>query len=85
MATERKEKLIRVLQLMESTDEKSPMNANQIVEKLDDEYTLGDIDRRSIYRDISMLQYCGYKIKQWGVCDMFPRTSHVEMILEFSL
>lgn len=64
MATERKEKLIRVLQLMESTDAKSPMNASQIVEKLDSEYTLGDIDRRSIYRDISMLQYCGYQITQ---------------------
>lgn len=64
MATERKEKLIRVLQLMESTDDKSPMNANQIVDKLDKDYTLGDIDRRSIYRDISMLQYCGYKIRQ---------------------
>ena len=64
MATERKEKLIRVLQLMESTDEKSPMNASQIVDKLDSEYTLGDVDRRSIYRDISMLQYCGYQIRQ---------------------
>jgi len=64
MATERKEKLIRVLQLMESTDEKSPMNASQIVDKLDNEYTLGDVDRRSIYRDINMLQYCGYQITQ---------------------
>lgn len=64
MAAERKEKSIRVLQIMETTDEKSPLNANQIVEKLDSEYTLGVIDRRSIYRDISMLQYCGYQIKQ---------------------
>lgn len=64
MATERKEKLIRVLQLMEATDEKSPMNATQLVEKLDDQFTLGDVDRRSIYRDISMLQYCGYQISQ---------------------
>lgn len=64
MATERKEKLIRVLQLMESTDDKSPMNASQIVGKLDSVYTLGDVDRRSIYRDISMLQYCGYQITQ---------------------
>ena len=64
MAAERKEKSIRVLQIMETTDEKSPLNANQIVEKLDSEYTLGEIDRRSIYRDISMLQYCGYPIKQ---------------------
>ena len=67
MATEHKEKLIRVLQLMESTDEKSPMNANQIVEKLDSEYTLDDVERRSIYRDISMLQYCGYKIRQCNI------------------
>ena len=64
MAAERKEKSIRVLQIMETTDEKSPLNANQIVEKLDSEYTLREIDRRSIYRDISMLQYCGYPIKQ---------------------
>lgn len=64
MATERKEKLIRVLQLMETTDEKSPMNAKQIIEKLDMEYTLGAVERRSIYQDISMLQYCGYQITQ---------------------
>ena len=36
-------------------------------------------------RDSLELVKAGYKIKQWGVCDMFPRTSHVEMILEFSL
>ena len=38
MATETKEKLIRVLQLMQTTDEKTPMNATQIVEKLSTEY-----------------------------------------------
>jgi predicted DNA-binding transcriptional regulator YafY len=64
MATERKEKLIRVLQILESTDEKSPMNSDQIIEKLDCKYTLGKLDRRSIYKDIQMLQYCGYQIKQ---------------------
>lgn len=36
-------------------------------------------------RDSLELVNAGYKIKQWGVCDMFPRTSHVEMILEFTL
>ena len=40
------------------------MNASQIVEKLDSEYNLGDVDRRSVYRDISMLQYCRYRISQ---------------------
>ena len=34
-------------------------------------------------RDAQELLKGGYKIIKWGVCDMFPRTSHVEMILEF--
>lgn len=64
MATETKEKLIRVLQLMQTTDEKTPMNATQIVEKLSTEYELEGVDRRSIYRDIALLQDCGYDIIQ---------------------
>lgn len=63
---ERKEKLIRVLQIMQSTDEKSPMNAANIVERLSTKYELEDVDRRSIYRDMVLLQDCGYPIKQ---CD----------------
>lgn len=61
---ERKEKLIRVLQIIQATDEKSPLNATQIVNKLEDKYELRDIDRRSIYRDIDLLQTCGYNIEQ---------------------
>ena len=61
---ERKEKLIRVLQIMQSTDEKSPMNASQIVDQLANKYELRDVDRRSIYRDIVLLQDCGYFIEQ---------------------
>lgn len=64
MATERKEKLIRVLQILETTDKKTPINATSIVEKLENEYNVGKVDRRSIYRDIAMLQSCGYKIEQ---------------------
>lgn len=64
MATERKEKMLRVLQVMESTDEKSPLNAEQIIEKLNNRFTLGELERRSIYSDIKMLQYCGYKISK---------------------
>ena len=64
MATERKEKLIRVLQILETTDKKTPINATSIVEKLENDYNVGKVDRRSIYRDIAMLQSCGYKIEQ---------------------
>lgn len=64
MATERKEKLIRVLQILEGTDEKTPINATAIVSKLKNEYSVGTVDRRSIYKDIVMLQSCGYQIEQ---------------------
>jgi predicted DNA-binding transcriptional regulator YafY len=61
---ERKEKLIRILQLLETTDSKSPINATAIVDRLKNEYTVGDVDRRAVYRDIDMLIGCGYAIKQ---------------------
>ncbi len=64
MAVESKEKVIRVLQILESTDEKSTINASQIADRLNCDYTMGEVDRRSIYKDISMLQYCGYSIKK---------------------
>ena len=48
MATETKEKLIRVLQLMQTTDEKTPMNATQIVEKLSTEYELEGVPATSV-------------------------------------
>lgn len=64
MATERKEKLIRVLQILENTDAKTSINATAIVDKLENDYNVGTVDRRSIYRDITMLQSCGYQIEQ---------------------
>ena len=64
MATERKEKLIRVLQILENTDAKTSINATAIVDKLENDYNVGTVDRRSIYRDITMLQSCGYQIAQ---------------------
>jgi len=36
-------------------------------------------------RDTIELKKAGYRMVKWGVCDMFPRTTHVEMIMEFSL
>ena len=64
MATERKEKLIRVLQILESTDKNSPVNAKTITDRLNHDYDLEQVDRRSIYKDIVLLQNCGYSIKQ---------------------
>ena len=51
MGTDHKEKLIRVLQILEETDEKSPMNATQILKYLEEEYQIEQVDRRSVYRD----------------------------------
>ena len=49
MATERKEKLIRVLQIMQTTDEKTPLNATQIVKRLDTEYELEGVDVKDLH------------------------------------
>ena len=46
MGTDHKEKLIRVLQILEETDEKSPMNATQILKYLEEEYQIEQVDRR---------------------------------------
>lgn len=40
------------------------MNATQIAKRLDIEYELEGVERRSIYRDIALLQDCGYDIVQ---------------------
>lgn len=61
---ERKEKLIRILQILQSTDSKSPMNAKQIIDRLDRDFNVGKVERRGIYKDIVMLQSCGYPIEK---------------------
>ena len=64
MSTSHKEKIIRVLQLFQTTDEKTPMNAVQIRQKLEEEYGMENVHRTSIYGDVRLLQSCGYPIKQ---------------------
>ena len=59
-----KEKLLRVLQLLQDTDAHSPINATGIVERLENRFDLGKINRHSIYQDIAVLENCGYDIKQ---------------------
>lgn len=56
MSTPHKEKIIRVLQLFQTTDEKTPMNAVQISQKLEEEYGMENVHRTSIYDDVRLLQ-----------------------------
>src|SRR5574344_606776 len=60
---ESKEKLLRVIEILNSTDEKSPITAPGIVKILWNKYGV-KADRKSIYSDIDALEICGYKIKQ---------------------
>ena len=55
MSTPHKEKLIRVLQLFQTTDEKTPMNAVQVSQKLEEEYGMENVHRTSIYDDVRLL------------------------------
>ena len=64
MSTPHKEKLIRVFQLFQTTDEKTPMNAVQVSQKLEEEYGMENVHRTSIYDDVRLLQSCGYPIKR---------------------
>jgi len=57
-----KEKLIRVLQIIEKTDSQHTMNAKQIIDILEGKYNLQNVDRRAVYRDIKLLRECGYPI-----------------------
>ena len=57
MSTPHKEKIIRVLQLFQTTDEKTPMNAVQISQKLEEEYGMENVHRTSIYDDVRLLLY----------------------------
>ena len=57
MSTPHKEKLIRVLQLFQTTDEKTPMNAVQVSQKLEEEYGMENVHRTSIYDDVRLLPY----------------------------
>ena len=54
MSTPHKEKIIRVLQLFQTTDEKTPMNAVQISQKLEEEYGMENVHRTSIYDDVRL-------------------------------
>ena len=71
MGTDHKEKLIRVLQILEETDEKSPMNATQILKYLEEEYQM---NRSIAVLFIVILKCCNFvvmkyisvRIKRWA-------------------
>lgn len=71
MGTDHKEKLIRVLQILEETDEKSPMNATQILKYLEEEYQIEQVDRRSVIVILKccnfvVMKYISVRIKRWA-------------------
>ncbi len=61
---ETKEKLIRVLQIIQDTNESCPINANELITRLEREYDIAGVDRHSVYQDMAVLEKCGYPIKQ---------------------
>lgn len=63
MAKDQKNKLLRTLQIMETTNEKEPLNSAQINKRLA-EYGFEPSDRKSIYNDIVAIIECGYPVKQ---------------------
>lgn len=63
MAKDQKNKLLRTLQIMETTDEKSPVNSAQINKRLV-EYGFEPSNRKAIYNDIEAMIECGYPVKQ---------------------
>lgn len=57
------ETIIRLLQIMHTTDEKSPLNAPQIIDIMRNQYCQ-KMGRDTVYNGIQTLQYCGYDIRQ---------------------
>ena len=57
------ETMIRLLQIMHTTDEKSPLNAPQIIDIMRNQYRQ-KMGRDTVYNGIQTLQYCGYDIRQ---------------------
>lgn len=61
---ETKEKLLRVLQILQETNEACPVNAGELIKKLEYEYDISGVDRHSVYQDLAVLEKCGYPIRQ---------------------
>lgn len=59
-----KEVLIRVLQIMEGTDARTPMNSREINDALMSEFGMRRMDRKTISDNLTTLMSCGYPIRQ---------------------
>ena len=69
MGTDHKEKLIRVLQILEETDEKSPMNATQILKYLEEEYQIAIAVLFIVILkccNFVVMKYISVRIKRWA-------------------
>lgn len=55
-----KQKLLKILEILKETDELHPITANRIINRLKSEGI--DAERKSVLRDIGVLNECGYEI-----------------------
>ncbi len=61
---ESKNKLLSELKIMQETDSKTPIGAQEIITLLNDKYGVEGVERRSIYKDMALLESAGFGIKR---------------------
>ena len=61
---ETKEKLLRVLEILMDTDENSPVNATDVIKRLDSIYGIRGADRKGIYSDFALIEMCDFPLKE---------------------
>ncbi len=61
---ETKEKLLRVLKILQETDKNSPVNAADVVKKLETEYGIKRADRKGVYSDFALIEKCGFNLQE---------------------
>lgn len=61
---ETKEKLLTVLKIMMGTDRDNPLNATEIIRKLENEYNIPSANRKGIYADLSLIEKVGFPLRE---------------------
>ena len=61
---ESKNKLLSELRIMYETDINTPIGAQEIIAQLENKYGIKGVERRSIYKDMALLESAGFGIKR---------------------